>query len=130
MAALRKYLQVQLQPQHPTAESLDVIFGRGDSSLAVIVENKPSTNGMIAASGVAGGDDHTILSTMSSIVRTCGCTKSPSYKRPNLLPVAPLGRLPWCKSSLPPSTKKPQTGSITFVMIQRCRRGVVALLPH
>ncbi|WP_257195334.1 MULTISPECIES: Bug family tripartite tricarboxylate transporter substrate binding protein [unclassified Bradyrhizobium] len=63
---------------------------------SVIVENKPGANGMIAASAVAGADPdgYTILSTMSSIVQNVSLHKSPSYKMSDLLPLAPLGRLP------------------------------------
>lgn len=63
---------------------------------SVIVENKPGANGMIAASAVAGADadGYTILSTMSSIVQNVSLHKSPSYKMSDLLPLAPLGRLP------------------------------------
>ena len=63
---------------------------------AVIVENKPGANGMIATSAVAGADadGYTILSTMSSIVQNVSLHKSPSYKMSELLPLAPLGRLP------------------------------------
>lgn len=62
----------------------------------VIVENKPGANGMIATSAVATADPdgYTILSTMSSIVQNVSLHKSPSYKMSDLLPVAPLGRLP------------------------------------
>lgn len=62
----------------------------------VIVENKPGANGMIAASAVAGADPdgYTILSTMSSVVQNVSLHKSPSYKMSDLLPLAPLGRLP------------------------------------
>jgi tripartite-type tricarboxylate transporter receptor subunit TctC len=63
---------------------------------SVIVENKPGANGMIAASAVAAADPdgYTILSTMSSIVQNVSLHKSPSYKMSDLLPLAPLGRLP------------------------------------
>jgi tripartite-type tricarboxylate transporter receptor subunit TctC len=63
---------------------------------SVIVENKPGANGMIAASAVAGADPdgYTILSTMSSIVQNVSLHKSASYKMSDLLPLAPLGRLP------------------------------------
>ncbi|TCU59298.1 tripartite-type tricarboxylate transporter receptor subunit TctC [Bradyrhizobium sp. R2.2-H] len=63
---------------------------------SVIVENKPGANGMIAASAVAGADPdgYTILSTMSSIVQNVSLHKSPSYKMSDLVPLAPLGRLP------------------------------------
>jgi tripartite-type tricarboxylate transporter receptor subunit TctC len=63
---------------------------------SVIVENKPGANGMIAASAVAGADadGYTILSSMSSIVQNVSLHKSPSYKMSDLLPLAPLGRLP------------------------------------
>ncbi len=63
---------------------------------SVIVENKPGANGMIAASAVAGADPdgYTILSTMSSIVQNVSLHKSPNYKMSDLLPLAPLGRLP------------------------------------
>jgi tripartite-type tricarboxylate transporter receptor subunit TctC len=63
---------------------------------SVIVENKAGANGMIAASAVAGADPdgYTILSTMSSIVQNVSLHKSPSYKMSDLLPLAPLGRLP------------------------------------
>lgn len=62
----------------------------------IIVENKPGANGMIATSAVATADPdgYTILSTMSSIVQNVSLHKSPSYKMSDLLPVAPLGRLP------------------------------------
>lgn len=63
---------------------------------SVIVENKPGANGMIATSAVAGADPdgYTILSTMSSIVQNVSLHKSPNYKMSDLLPLAPLGRLP------------------------------------
>ena len=63
---------------------------------AAIVENKPGANGMIATSAVAGADPdgYTILSTMSSIVQNVSLHKSPNYKMSDLLPLAPLGRLP------------------------------------
>jgi len=63
---------------------------------SAIVENKPGANGMIAAAAVAGADPdgYTILSTMSSIVQNVSLHKSPSYKMSELLPLAPLGRLP------------------------------------
>ena len=63
---------------------------------SVIVENKPGANGMIAASAVAGAepDGYTVLSTMSSIVQNVSLHKLPSYKMSDLLPLAPLGRLP------------------------------------
>ncbi len=61
-----------------------------------IVENKPGANGMIATSAVATADPdgYTILSTMSSIAQNVSLHKSPGYKMSDLLPVAPLGRLP------------------------------------
>lgn len=62
----------------------------------IIVENKPGANGMIATSAVATAepDGYTMLSTMSSIVQNVSLQKTPSYKMSDLLPVAPLGRLP------------------------------------
>jgi tripartite-type tricarboxylate transporter receptor subunit TctC len=62
----------------------------------IIVENRPGGNGMIATSAVATADPdgNTLLSTMSSIVQNISLHKSPGYKMSDLLPVAPLGRLP------------------------------------
>lgn len=63
---------------------------------STIVENKPGANGMIATSAVASADPdgYTILSTMSSIVQNVSLHKTPTYKMSDLLPLAPLGRLP------------------------------------